>query len=392
MPNTLLIRSCRPVIGDEHAPSTDLLIEDGRIAHIGSGDESISTQVLDAAGRTLIPGLIDVHVHGAGGGDTSDGEMEALRTMSATLACLGITSFLATAMVRPELDNRHLQLAGEQTGRDLGGANLLGIHLEGPFISHEKRGGIQPHAVEPPSVGRLDELHELTNGQLRMMTIAPEMEGALDVIRAMVQHNIVASFGHSDADYDATRSGLDAGITHATHLYNTMRGVHHRNPGPVPALLENPDVTVQIICDGGHLHPDMVRYIYRQFGSGRCVCITDGMRTMGLPDGRYTYYGKEFESRDGAARFLDGTLIGTTCSLHRMLLNYLEFTGCTLPQAVQACSANPARVLGLAERKGAIAKDLDADLVLLDEDHAVHTTIIGGNIVYQSEAAAPASS
>jgi N-acetylglucosamine-6-phosphate deacetylase len=241
-------------------------------------------------------------------------------------------------------------------------------------------------------VERLEALVELTGGNLRMMTIAPEVPGALDVIRAMVKHNIVASFGHSDADYDATRAGLDVGITHATHLYNTMRGVHHRDPGPVPALLERPEVTVQIICDGHHLHPDMVRYIYRQFGPGRCVCITDGMRTLGLPDGRYTYYGKEFESKEGAARFLDGTLIGTTFDLRRMLLNYLEYTGCTLAETVQACSSNPARVLGLANRKGTIAEGLDADLVLLDEDFSVHTTIIGGNIVYQREAAASAPS
>jgi N-acetylglucosamine-6-phosphate deacetylase len=246
--------------------------------------------------------------------------------------------------------------------------------------------------VEPPSVKRLETLLELTGGNLRMMTVASEVAGARDVIRAMVRHSIVASFGHSDADYDATCAGLDAGITHATHLYNTMRGVHHRDPGPVPALLEGPEVTVQIICDGIHLHPDMVRYIFRQFGPQRCVCITDGMRTMGLPDGRYTYYGKEFESRAGAARFLDGTLIGTTFSLHRMLLNYMEFTGCTMPEAVQACSTNPARVLGLVGRKGAIAEGYDADLVLLDEDRFVHTTIIAGKIVYKSEATTPAPS
>jgi N-acetylglucosamine-6-phosphate deacetylase len=380
----MLIRNCRPVTRDEHGSPTDLLVENGRIARIGSLDESVSAYpVLDAEGRTLIPGLVDLHVHGAGGGDTSDGTKEALQTMSVTLARLGITSFLTTAMIRPELDNRHLQLAGEQTGRDLGGANLLGIHLEGPFISHEKRGGIQPQAVEPPSVERLESLLEITGDKLCMMTIAPEVAGASDVIRAMVQHGIVASFGHSDADYDATCAGLDAGITHATHLYNTMRGVHHRDPGPVPALLERPEVTVQIICDGIHLHPDMVRYIFRQFGPQRCVCITDGMRTMGLPDGRYAYYGKEFESKDGAARFLDGTLIGTAFSLHRMLLNYLDFTDCTLPEAVQACATNPARVLGLADRKGAIKEGLDADLVLLDEDRSIHTTIIAGKIVYQ---------
>lgn len=386
MVSDLLIRNCRLYnLAAERQP-VDITVQKGRISQIGHDlVDPAQHEIFDAGGRVLIPGLIDVHVHGAGGGDTSDGTAEALRTMSTSLARLGITSFLATAMTRREEGNRHLEIVGEYAGKDLGGANLMGLHLEGPFISREKRGGIQLGGIETPSVEVLDELLKTTKGTLKMMTIAPEVDGALDVIRELVNRGIVASFGHSNANYEETEAGLAAGISHVTHIFNTMRPLHHRDPGPVPAIFEQPDVTVQVICDGIHLHRDMVRYIYRQFGGERCICITDGMRTMGLPEGRYVYYGKEFESKGGIARYLDGTLIGTTCSLHRMMLNFLDFTGCTLEAAISATAGNPAKVLGIDDRKGTIAVGKDADLVVLDQDRSVWATIIGGRIIYSKE-------
>ena len=217
------------------------------------------------------------------------------------------------------------------------------------------------------------------------MTIAPEVDGALDVIRELVNRGVVASFGHSNANYEETKAGLVAGISHVTHIFNAMRPLHHRDPGPVPAIFEQPDVTVQVICDGIHLHENMVRYIYRQFGDERCICITDGMRATDLPEGRYVYYGKEYESRGGVARYLDGTLIGTTYSLHQMMLNFLDFTDCSLEAAVSATASNPAKVLGIDDRKGTLAVGKDADLVVLDQDRSVWATIIGGRITYRKE-------
>ncbi|UCD39022.1 MAG: N-acetylglucosamine-6-phosphate deacetylase, partial [Fidelibacterota bacterium] len=367
-------------------PPVDILIEKGRITRMDTAmDKPVDIPTLDAAGRTLIPGLIDVHVHGAGGGDTSDGEGKSMEAMSTTLARLGITSFLATAMPRPEIANRHLEIAAGLAGHDLGGALLLGLHLEGPFISVEKRGGIQIPAILPPTPEHLDQILAVTGDKLRMMTIAPEIDGALEVIRELARRDIIPSFGHSDADFQQTQAGIEAGISHVTHLYNTMRVLHHRDPGPVPAIFEHPDVTVQIICDGIHLHRDMVRYIYRQFGEDRCVCITDGMRSIGMPEGRFIYYGQEFESIDGAARYLDGTLIGTTLDLRQMMLNFMEFTGCTLESAVKAASTNPARTLNLHDRKGSIEVGKDADLVLLDHDLSVWATLVNGRMVYQRE-------
>ena len=384
--NDLIIRNCRLYNLPTERQPVDITVRKGRITQIGHDLVAPAQhEIFDTGGRILIPGLIDVHVHGAGGGDTSDGAAEALRTMSTTLARLGTTSFLATAMIRREEDNRHLEIAGEYAGKDLGGANLIGLHLEGPFISREKRGGIPPAGIETPSVEVLNELIKTTKGTLKMMTIAPEVDGALDVIRELVNRGVVASFGHSNANYEETKAGLAAGISHVTHIFNTMRPLHHRDPGPVPAIFEQPDVTVQVICDGIHLHEKMVRYIYRQFGDERCICITDSMRATGLPEGRYVYYGKEYESRGGTARYLDGTLIGTTYSLHQMMLNFLDFTDCSLEAAVSATASNPAKVLGIDDRKGTLAVGKDADLVVLDQDRSVWAAIIGGRITYRKE-------
>jgi N-acetylglucosamine-6-phosphate deacetylase len=220
-----------------------------------------------------------------------------------------------------------------------------------------------------------------------MMTIAPEVDGALDVIRELVAQGIVASFGHSNADYEQTQAGIQAGISHVTHIYNTMRLIHHRDPGPVPAIFEHPEVTIQLICDGIHLHPHMVRYIQQQFGWDRCVCITDGMRSIGMPDGSYSYYGQDFESKDSVAHYQDGTLIGSTLDLLKMMLNLKHFTGCSLEEAVAAASTNPAKVLDLGDQKGTVEVGKDADLVILDEDFSVWGTIIGGKVIYQREAA-----
>ncbi|MFB0515539.1 MAG: N-acetylglucosamine-6-phosphate deacetylase [Candidatus Neomarinimicrobiota bacterium] len=386
MHDHLIIRNCRLYNQLSREQPTDILIIAGKIARLGSVDTDMDqSPIIDADGRTTIPGLIDVHIHGAGGGDTSHGTPQALNTISTTLARLGITSFLATAMTRPEIGNEHLKITGQLVGQDLGGANLLGLHLEGPFISRVKRGGIPLNAIKKPSRKALDELIQITGDNLKMMTIAPEVDGALTVIQAMVDHGIIASFGHSDANYIETQRGLEAGISHVTHIFNTMRPLHHRDPGPVPAIFEHPDVTVQVISDGLHLHEKMVRYIYQQFGGERCVCITDGMQAMGLPAGRYYYYGQEFESQGGAARYLDGTLIGTTYSLHQLMLKFWDFTGCNLETAVDTAARNPATVLGLVDRKGSIELGKDADLVVLDHDHSVWATIIGGRLVYTKE-------
>jgi len=227
-----------------------------------------------------------------------------------------------------------------------------------------------------------DKILKVTGGRLKMMTIAPELGGSLEIIRRLVDCNIVASFAHSEADYEQTLEGIKAGISHVTHLFNAMSGVHHRSPGPLVAIFENEKVTAQLIADGVHIHPSVLRMAFEILGPGRVVLITDGMQAMGLPDGQYVYNGVEYESKNGAARYKDGTLIGTSLGLSELVKKLIRFTDCSLDVAVRTVTENPARLLCIEDRKGSIAVGKDADLVLLDDDLSVRTTIVGGRIVF----------
>ena len=378
----LLLRRCKRYDAPDHAAPVDVRIRDGRIAEIGPALAAGPGEVLDAEGRTLIPGLIDAHVHGAGGADVLDGTPGSLRTMSLMLARLGTTSFVGTTFAWPATGSRHLRVASEHVGADLGGARMVGLYLEGPFIDPARRGGLPPVAVAPPSLDALDRVLDLTGGTLRVMTLAPELPGALRLVERLAAAGVVAAFGHSGATYEQTRDGVAAGIRHATHLFNAMPSLHHRSPGPLVALHEADRVTVELISDGVHVNQHVVRWTRGIFGPERQLCITDSMRTAGLPDGRYHYGGREFEAKDGAARYPDGTLIGTSLGLLDVVLRYQRFTGCSFADAVDSASRLPARLLGLD--KGSLDPGHDADLVLLDPDRSVRATIVGGKLVYRS--------
>jgi len=381
---SLLITKCRPYNAPEGGPPCSALIEDGKIARIGPQDGQVwADDMLDAQGCILAPGLIDVHIQGAGGADVLDATSGALRTISQTCARFGVTGFLATTVYKPGHENRHLRIAAECTGSDLGGAHLLGTHIEGPFISVEKKGMIHPACIAPPSTEVLKDIQTLLGSTLRMMTIAPELPGSTDIIRALVDSGVIASFGHSNATYDQAIHGFEAGITHVTHLFNAMPSLHHRDPGPLAAIFERPEITCQVITDGVHIHPSVVRLAYNSLGPRRFVTITDGMQAMGMPDGRYVYNDITYESKDGTARYKDGTLIGTALGLNQMLARLIRFTGCDMATAIRTATDNAAQVLGLSPTKGGIAPGKDADLVLLGPDLSVRATIVAGRVVYR---------
>lgn len=385
MSQKFLITNCRLFDAREEGRTTSILIENGIIKQVGQTKAGKTCdQVLDAQGRIIAPGLIDVHIQGAGGADILDGTPEALEAISKTCARFGTTGFLATTVFKPGRNNRHLALAADCVGRDLGGAHLLGIHLEGPFISLQKRGMIQPECICPPSSEVFEEIRNITKGHLRMMTIAPELPASLPVVRSLVESGIIASFGHSNASFEQTLDGFGAGISHVTHLFNAMPSIHHRAPGPLVAIFQTERVTAQLITDGVHIHPAVLRLAFETLGPGRSIAITDGMQAIGLGDGRFVYNGIEYESKDGAARYKDGTLIGTALGLSQMLQRLMAFTDCPLDTAIKTVTENPARLLGLDGRKGAIAAGKDADLVLLEDDLSVHTTIVAGRIVFEN--------
>jgi len=216
-----------------------------------------------------------------------------------------------------------------------------------------------------------------------MMTIAPELPGSLQIIERLVDSNVIASFGHSNATYEQTLDGFNAGISHVTHLFNAMPSIHHRSPGPLVAIFETENVTTQVITDGVHIHPSMLRLAFEILGPNRIIPITDGMQALGLADGRYIYNGIEYESKNGTARYKDGTLIGTALGINQLLGKLVSFTDCPLDVAIKMVTENPAKLLNLQDRKGFIAPGKDADLVLLENGHSVHTTIVAGKIVFQ---------
>jgi N-acetylglucosamine-6-phosphate deacetylase len=229
----------------------------------------------------------------------------------------------------------------------------------------------------------MDDIFAACGSKLSMMTIAPELEGGNEAIELLVENDVIASFGHSSATYEETRKGIEGGLGQVTHLFNAMPGLHHRSPGPILAMLEAADLPVQVITDGIHIHPGMLRWVYHQFGGDRFITITDGMCAMGLPGGNYVYNGLDYEARGGAARYSDGTLIGTTLGMSQMVGRLMEITGCGLEVASRTTSLNPSLSLGLGDSKGSIRVGSDADIVVLGEDLEVEFTIVGGRIVYR---------
>jgi len=384
MSQNLLITNCRLFNDVAKKQSISILIENGVITHIGQvNSDSIRCKAVNAHERILAPGFIDVHVQGAGGADVLDATPDALKMISATCASFGTTSFLATTVFKPDQLNHHLSLAAECTESDLGGARLLGIHLEGPFISPQKRGMIQPDCLCAPSPELMDKIQALTKDRLRIMTIAPELPGGLQLIGWLVNSKVIASFGHSNATYEQTIAGFNAGITHVTHLFNAMPSLHHRSPGPLTAIFQAEHVSAQLIPDGVHIHPAVLKLAFNNLGQNRIISITDGLQAMGLPDGNYIYNGIEYESKNGTAKYKDGTLIGTSFGLSQLVAKLMVITGCSLDTAVKTVTENPARLLGIADKKGSIGIGKDADLVLLDNDCSVHTTIVAGKIVFE---------
>jgi N-acetylglucosamine-6-phosphate deacetylase len=341
-----------------------------------------SARRLDFPDLVLAPGFIDIHIHGGAGHDVMEAGDKALARIEAQLARHGVTAYLPTTVTAPQDRTlKALEYLGKAAGRNAssGGAVPIGIHLEGPFISHAKRGVHPPANLIQPSPSALDRFWQASDGKIRIMTIAPEVPGAVETIHYARTLGVHSSLGHSNAAYEEAQAGIVAGADHATHTFNAMRPLDHRDPGILAAVLEDDSLSADIIVDGIHVDPSVVRLFLRAKGDDRAILITDAISATGMPDGAYRLGDFEVQVKDGRCESA-GKLAGSVLTLDRAIRNVMNFAHWQLQRAVKLATLNPARLLGVTNQRGIVATGRRADLVALTHDGNVVHTIIAGEL------------
>lgn len=347
---------------------------DGALIAETSGDNT----VLDAAGCYVIPGLVDVHFHGCIGEDFSDATPDGLQAIADYELSEGVTYICPAGMTLPEDQLTAIcKNVAAHRAKNTGGAEVVGAHLEGPFLSMAKKGAQNADYLHVPDIGMLRRLQSAAGGCVRLVTVAPEEAGALEFIQAAVADGIAVSVGHTVADYDTAKAAFESGADHATHLYNGMPSLHHRAPSVIGAAFDTPGVMAELICDGVHIHGAMVRLAFRLFGAERMILISDSLRATGMPDGQYPFGGQEIEVHGNRATIVGHpeTLAGSVTSLMGCLRQAVAF-GIPLEDAVRAGSYNPARSIKIDDRVGSLEIGKEASIVLLDKETLVIRAII----------------
>lgn len=334
----------------------------------------------------ICPGFMDIHMHGIDGHDTMDGTPESLQAISKALPRFGVTSFLATTMTAPYKEIEPVLSTIAQVSRQgLDGAEVVGVHLEGPWINPRYKGAQKEENIALPQLDAVRRLYELAEGLIKVVTIAPEQPEALEAIAWLKEQGVIVSAGHTGASFAQASQAVDAGVRHFTHCFNAMTGLHHREPGVVGAAMYHEQLSTELIADGIHVHPAVMNILYRVKTAGKLALVSDSMRAAAMGEGTYDLGGQEVHVHGDQAKLADGTLAGSILTLNRAVANMVTLSKVPLPEAVEMASHTPATILGLGERKGRLAAGYDADVTVLDKQFDVSMTFVAGKRVYHKE-------
>jgi len=379
-----IITAERLITPEESIANPVLIVEDGVITSVASqrDAELPPAERLGFPGCTLAPAFLDVHIHGSAGHDVMEATPEAFSVIEKFLARHGVGSYLATSVTMPlEATLKSLDGIATHIGRNGDGARPLGIHLEGPFLSPHKRGAHTERLLLTPTVELFDRMWQAAQGKIRLMTIAPELPNAEEVIAHATGLGVRISLGHSNADTAQAKRGVRAGGVTATHTYNAMRSFDHRDPGLLGEVLANDDLFAELICDGLHVDPLAVRIYWKSKGRDRAILITDAMGATGMPDGNYKLGDLDVRVKNGKCVVGEDTLAGSTLTLDRGVRNFAEFTGAAIGDVVRLVSRNPARMTGFEAKVGELAAGRSADIAVLSAKNEVVETILRGRRV-----------
>ena len=341
--------------------------------------DAVPEDAVDLQGRTVIPGLIDIHTHGNSGADFSDGDYEGLQRMAKFYAQCGVTSFAPASMTLPyDVLESAFAAARQLVAENAPGLSVLrGIQMEGPYFSYKKRGAQNPDYLKAPDFEGFKKLYDGCGGLVRIVDIAPELPGAEEFVK-LAKECCTVSVAHTDSDYDHAKAAFDAGATHLTHLYNAMPGIHHRNPGVIPAAVENKNVRAEIICDCLHVHPASVRLAFSMFGGDRMILVSDSGRCCGMPDGsKFELGGQDAWLRNGVARLADGTIACSATNLYDCMVNAIRI-GVKAEDAIRAATYNPACAIGADRMVGSIEAGKVADFLICSEDYTEKRVFLSG--------------
>ena len=369
-------------------PDALVLIEGDRIAWVGPRAENEpppGARIEDVGGKTIFPGFIDTHVHGTHGDDVMVHGADGIRRISANFARSGCTSWLPSTIADThERLLRAIDGCVDAAEHPADGADVVGLHIEGPYINLKRKGAQPAHGIRDPNFDEVEELLAASRGWMRIMTLAPELPGGLELIRLLTSRGVIASLGHSDSDYDTALAAIEAGATHCTHLFNAMPPLHHREPGLIAACLNEPDIIAEVIPDGVHLHPQTVRLALNAKGPDGAALITDGFTATGLGDGTHSLAGMTVHVEGTLCTLDGGTIAGSILTMNYAVRNAMQFASISRTDAARMACLVPARLSGCADRKGSLEPGKDADIAVLNDDYSVHLTLVRGREVYRN--------